>query len=182
MILQRHLRSAAACAVFLALTGAASAGVKVGPWFPRPETFAAGGASRDALLEVQTQWLEAGIPALKKARAEAAAEKEKATSPDLDAKIAQFDADLSEAEKELALAKNKDGDREVQSERKRALVSAINQWINALKREATQQMKIVLTKDGLEAQTAQNRNYQLQELADRLEHEKHDPSIERWGK
>jgi hypothetical protein len=174
------LFAAAMCGIGL-LASPANA-TKVGPYFPIPNGFAISGDAKDALLKIQISWLQNGLDNLKKARAEAQAELEKGAKPELEEKVKKLDADIEATGKEIALAGDDDPSREVQGERKRLFMLAVNSWINELNHLATEQMKIAILKDGMEAQVAQNRNYQLSEQADNLEKAKHDSSIENWGK
>lgn len=161
----------------------------VGEFFPAPVDFSLGGVARDALLAIETRWLQDGLDNLEKARKETGAALEKATgsAPDevaaLQARLKKIETLVAETKEELALAKNStDGDRAVQRPRKEKLLLNINQWINELNHLATEQMKIAIMKDGNEALAAQNRNFQLSEQADNLEKAKRDPSVENWAK
>jgi len=161
---------------------------KLGPYFPIPNGFNLNGIARDALLGIQTSWLENGLDNLNKARTEteAALEKAKGGAQDqvaaLEAKLTEIDKLIEDTRAELELSRNTDPNREVQGQRKGKLLLSVNQWINELNHLATEQMKIAILKDGVEAMAAQNRNYQLSEEADNLEKAKRDPSIENWGK
>jgi hypothetical protein len=160
---------------------------QLGKYFPLPNSLSLSGVPRDALLKIQSNWLQNGLDNLKKARAEAEAALEKAKSGAADQvaaveeNVKKLDGMIAEAQEELALSDNNDSSHEIQRERKRKLMLNLNQWINELNRLATEQMKIAILKDGAEAMVAQNRNYQLSEQADNLEKSKRDPSIENWG-
>jgi hypothetical protein len=160
----------------------------IGPYFPLPNGFNLTGVAKDALLNIQSTWLQNGLDNLTKARKEADANLEKAKSSAQDQvaaieeKIKTIDKTIADTKTELALATNADPQHEIQIERKNKLMLNLNQWINELNRLATEQMKIAILKDGNEAMAAQNRNYQLSEQADNLEKAKQDPSIENWGK
>ncbi|MBM3574412.1 MAG: hypothetical protein FJX39_01675 [Alphaproteobacteria bacterium] len=172
-------------AVFATSTARAAA---IGPYFPLPNGFNLTGVAKDALLNIQSTWLQNGLDNLSKARKEADANLEKAKSSAQDQvaaieeKIKIIDKAIADTKTELALATNADPQHEIQIERKNKLMLNLNQWINELNRLATEQMKIAILKDGNEAMAAQNRNYQLSEQADNLEKAKQDPSIENWGK
>ncbi len=160
----------------------------IGPYFPLPNGFNLTGIAKDALLNIQSTWLQNGLDNLAKARKEADASLEKAKSSAQDQvaaieeKIETIDKAMADTKAELALATNADPQHDIQIERKNKLMLNLNQWINELNRLATEQMKIAILKDGNEAMAAQNRNYQLSEQADNLEKAKQDPSIENWGK
>ncbi len=160
----------------------------IGPYFPLPNGFNLTGIAKDALLNIQSTWLQNGLDNLAKARKEADASLEKAKSSAQDQvaaieeKIKTIDKAMADTKAELALATNADPQHDIQIERKNKLMLNLNQWINELNRLATEQMKIAILKDGNEAMAAQNRNYQLSEQADNLEKAKQDPSIENWGK
>lgn len=172
-----------ACAMWTAPAGAA----QLGEYFPIPNSLTLSGVPRDALLKIQSKWLQNGLDNLKKARAEAEASLEKAKSgaPDqvaaAEEKIKKLDAMIAETEQELALSEDNSASHEIQKDRKRKLLLNLNQWINELNRLATEQMKIAIMSDGAQAMAAQNRNYQLSEQADNLEKAKRDPSFENWA-
>ncbi|MFM9163227.1 MAG: hypothetical protein ACKOPH_09270 [Methylocystis sp.] len=175
------------CGTAVFATSAARAAA-IGPYFPLPNGFNLTGVAKDALLNIQSTWLQNGLDNLSKARKEADANLEKAKSSAQDQvaaieeKIKIIDKAIADTKTELALATNADPQHEIQIERKNKLMLNLNQWINELNRLATEQMKIAILKDGNEAMAAQNRNYQLSEQADNLEKAKQDPSIENWGK
>ena len=160
----------------------------IGPYFPLPNGFSFTGVAKDALLNIQSTWLQNGLDNLTKARKEADANLEKAKSSAQDQvaaieeKITTIDKAIADTKAELSLATNADPQHEIQIARKNKLMLNLNQWINELNRLATEQMKIAILKDGNEAMAAQNRNYQLSEQADNLEKAKQDSSIENWGK
>lgn len=161
---------------------------KIGPYFPIPNGFNLNGIARDALLSIQTNWLQNGLDNLNKAHkdAEAALEKAKEGAQDqvaaLEEKLKALDLQIEETKAELAVATDTNPNRETQANRKARLMLNLNQWINELNHLATEQMKIAIMSDGAEAMTAQARNYQLSEQADNLEKAKRDPSMENWGK
>lgn len=173
--------------VALGLSAAPAQAAKIGPYFPVPNSFNLNGIMREALLQIQASWLQNGLDNLKKARAEADGqlEKAKADKPDqvaaLEEKVKKLDEEIDATNKEIAVANDSTDSREIQGERKRRFMLNLNQWINELNRLATEQMKIAILKDGMEAQVAQNRNYQLSEQADSLEKAKRDSSVENWG-
>lgn len=168
--------------------GSSARAAAIGPYFPLPNGFNLTGVAKDALLNIQSTWLQNGLDNLAKARKEADANLEKAKSSAQDQvaaieeKIKTIDKTIADTKAELALATNADPQHEIQIERKNKLMLNLNQWINELNRLATEQMKIAILKDGNEAMAAQNRNYQLSEQADNLEKAKQDSSIENWGK
>jgi hypothetical protein len=168
--------------------GSSARAAAIGPYFPLPNGFNLTGVAKDALLNIQSTWLQNGLDNLAKARKEADANLEKAKSSAQDQvaaieeKIKTIDKTIADTKAELTLATNADPQHEIQIERKNKLMLNLNQWINELNRLATEQMKIAILKDGNEAMAAQNRNYQLSEQADNLEKAKQDPSIENWGK
>jgi len=168
--------------------GSSARAAAIGPYFPLPNGFNLTGVAKDALLNIQSTWLQNGLDNLAKARKEADANLEKAKSSAQDQvaaieeNIKTIDKTIADTKAELALATNADPQHEIQIERKNKLMLNLNQWINELNRLATEQMKIAILKDGNEAMAAQNRNYQLSEQADNLEKAKQDPSIENWGK
>lgn len=183
------LATAALCgALAFGFTPSPAQAAKIGPYFPAPNTFNMNGVIRDALLAVQANWLKSGLDNLKKAQTEAQAAVEKAKGGAQDAltaaeaRLKALDEQIDETEKEIVVANDNSPSRDVQGERKRHFLLNLNQWINELNHLATEQMKIAILKDGMEAMAAQNRNYQLSEQADALEKAKHDPSIENWGK
>ena len=175
------------CGTAVFATSAARAAA-IGPYFPLPNGFNLTGVAKDALLNIQSTWLQNGLDNLTKARKEADANLEKAKSSAQDQvaaieeKIKIIDKTIADTKTELALATNADPQHEIQIERKNKLMLNLNLWINELNRLATEQMKIAILKDGNEAMAAQNRNYPLSEQADNLEKAKQDPSIENWGK
>ena len=162
---------------------------KIGPYFPIPNSLSFSGSPKDALLKIQSSWLQRGLDNLKKARAQAGDEIEKgkaggATAEQtaaLEEKIKTLDADIEATAKEIEIANDATDSKEVQFERKRLFLLHLNQWINELDHLATEQMKIAILKDGAEAQVAQNRNFQLSQQADDLEKAKQDSSITNWG-
>ncbi len=185
---RKHLAAALLFGALL-LVGPAQA-AKLGPYFPMPASFPlTGNSPREALLKIQANWLQNGLDNLEKARKEAAAavEKSKAENaiPDvagpLEEKLKTLDADIAATKEEITLAKEEVSDKDRQAERKRALLLNVNQWINELGRQATQELKNAILKDGMEAQIAENRHIQLSELADEIEKAKRDVSVEDWA-
>lgn len=173
---------------FAGLGASSASAAKLGPYFPIPNGFAVSGSPKEALLRIQEDWLKSGVDNLKKARAEAADQLEKAKAEgkadqvaQLEEKTKKLDEELDAAVKELEIASDASPSHEVQAERKRLFLLNLNQWINELNRLATEQMKIAILKDGMEAQLAQNRNFQLSQQADDLEKLKHDQTIEDWA-
>jgi hypothetical protein len=162
---------------------------KLGPYFPLPVNFPLGGSGKDALLKIQAKWLENGLENLEKAKKETTAALEKAKSDNakpetvapLEEKLKTLDADIEATKKEIALENDDMGPKEEQAERKRLFLLNVNQWIVELGRQATEQLKIAILKDGMEAEMAQNRHYQISELADSLEKAKRDTSVESWA-
>ena len=57
----------------------------------------------------------------------------------------------------------------------------VNQWINELGRQATEQLKIAIMKDGMEAQVAENQHARLSEQADAIERSKNDTTVVNWA-
>jgi hypothetical protein len=162
---------------------------KLGPYFPIPNSLGFSGSPKDALLKIQSSWLQNGLDNLKKARAQAGGEVEKGkaggATPEqiaaLEEKIKTLDADIEATTKELEIANDTTDSKEVQFERKRLFLLALNQWIIELDHLATEQMKIAILKDGAEALVAQNRNFQYSQQADDLEKAKQDSTITNWG-
>lgn len=162
---------------------------KLGPYFPLPNSFNIVGAPKEGLLKLQSNWLENGLDNLKKARAKTADELEKAQAASakpeqtaaLEEKIKGLDADIDATTKELELANDTTPGKETQGERKRLFLLNVNQWLNELGRLATQQLKIAILKDGMEAQVAQSQHLAITETADKLEKALHDQTVEIWG-
>ena len=166
---------------------------KLGPYFPIPNGFNLNGIARDALLAIQSSWLQNGLDNLNKAKKEAEAALEKAKGgvqeggaqdqvAALEAKVAELDKSIEDAKAEIAIAADTSASHEIQKERKNKLLLNLNQWINELNRLATEQMKIAIMSDGAVAMTAEKMNHQYSQFADDLEHAKHDASMENWGK
>jgi hypothetical protein len=173
-----------------AFAAAPAQAAKLGPYFPLPNNFPLGGNSgRDDLLKIQAKWLENGLENLEKAKKETAAALEKAKAENakpeqisaLEQKQASLDSDIEATKKEIALEDDDMAPKEQQADRKRQFLLNVNQWIQEIGRQATQALKDSILKDGAEAEIAQNRHDQLENLADRLEHAKRDQSIENWG-
>lgn len=162
---------------------------ELGPFFPLPNSLSVSGSPKDALLKIQSSWLQNGLDNIKKARTQAADELDKGKAggakPEqiaaLEDKLKKLDADSADAAKELELANDTSPSREIQVERKRLFLLALNQWINELNHLATEQMKIAIMTDGAEAMVAQNRNFQLSQQADDLENAKQDTTIVNWA-
>jgi hypothetical protein len=176
-------RAALIGAAALGLMAAAPAqAAKLGPYFPLPMGFSFTPTPKEGLLSTQSSWLHRGLDNLKKAKAEA--EKAKADGKDVaaaDAKIAEVDALIADTEKEIAIADDNTASQDIQAERKRLFLLNLNQWINGLEHEATQQMKAAILGDGAAAMVAQNQAAQLSEQSERLENAKRNDSINQWG-
>lgn len=161
---------------------------KIGPYFPIPNGFNLTGIPRDALLNIQANWLKNGLDNLEKAKkeAEASLEKAKGGAQDqtaaLEVKIQDLDKQIEETKAEIAVASDTTPGHDAQKPRKDKLLLNLNQWINELNRLATEQMKIAIMSDGAVAMTAEKMNHQYSQFADDLEQAKRDPSIENWGK
>jgi hypothetical protein len=182
------LRVALAAALFAGALGLAPAqAAKLGPYFPIPNGFNLNGIARDALLTIQSNWLNRGLDNLNKAKKEAdeALEKGKGGAPDqvaaLEAKVKELDKAIEDTKAEIALATDTSASHENQKERKAKLLLNLNQWINELNRLATEQMKIAIMSDGAVALTAEKMNHQYSQYADDLEQAKRDPSIDDWA-
>jgi hypothetical protein len=181
---------ALAAALFLGAVGVVPAdAAKLGPYFPLPKAFPLSGPGKTALLKIQANWLQNGLENLQKAQKEttAALEKAKADSakPEeiaaLEEKLKTLDADIAATTEEIAIANNDVSPKEEQAERKRLFMLNVNQWINEIGRQATEQLKIAILKDGMEAQVAENRHAQLSELADAVERAKNDTTVVNWA-
>lgn len=168
---------------------AAFAVPKLGPYFPMPDNTTISGEPREALLKLEAEWLATGLKNLEKAQKETSEALDKAKAANakpedlskLAEKLKTLDADIASAKEEIALATDeKDLSKERQRERKRQLILIVDQWINEIGRQATQQLKKAVLSDGIEAQLAENQHIQLSEQADALERAKHDASIENW--
>jgi hypothetical protein len=169
---------AAVCAPLLSATP--SPAVELSPFFPLPNYFE---KTKNDLLEQQTSWLKDGVKAIEKARAETQAQLDK--TPDdaaLTAKLADLDKQKAAADKELAVLESPEAGKEADIARKDVVVMNVNRWINALSRQATEQLKIAILKDGLERDGAERRHIQLNGQADELERAKHTSSFEAWGR
>jgi hypothetical protein len=182
------LRTALAAALFAGALGLAPAqAAKLGPYFPIPNGFNLNGIARDALLTIQSNWLNRGLDNLNKAKKEAdeALEKGKGGAPDqvaaLEAKVKELDKAIEDTKAEIALATDTSASHEIQKERKAKLLLNLNQWINELNRLATEQMKIAIMSDGAVALTAEKMNHQYSQYADDLEQAKRDPSVDDWA-
>jgi hypothetical protein len=182
------LRVALAAALVAGAFGLAPAqAAKLGPYFPIPNGFNLNGIPRDALLTIQSNWLNRGLDNLNKAKKEAdeALEKGKGGAPDqvaaLEAKVKELDKAIEDTKAEIALATDTSASHEIQKERKAKLLLNLNQWINELNRLATEQMKIAIMSDGAVALTAEKMNHQYSQYADDLEQAKRDPSIDDWA-
>jgi len=176
-----------AASLFLGAIPAQAA--KLGPYFPLPKSFPLSGPGKTALLKIQADWLQNGLENLQKAQKEttAALEKAKADSakPEdvakLEEKLKTLDADIKATEEEIAIENNDTGPKEEQAERKRLFMLNVNQWINELGRQATEQLKIAIMKDGMEAQVAENQHARLSEQADAIERAKNDTTVVNWA-
>lgn len=162
---------------------------KLGPYFPMPTNTAVSGTPRDSLLKLEADWLETGLKNLEKAQKDTTEALDKAKAANakpeeisaLEEKLKTLDADIASAKEDIALATDeKDLSKEKQRERKRLLILIVDQWINEIGRQATQQLKVAVLGDGAEAEIAQNRHIQLSEQADALDRAKHDASVENW--
>jgi hypothetical protein len=168
---------AALCAPLLAAPARA---VEVSPYFPLPNYFE---RTRNDLLEQVTSWLTDGVKAIDKARVETQEKLDK--TPDdaaLVQKLADLDTEKAKAIKELDVLKSPAAGKEADLARKEVVVMNINRWINAVARQATEQLKIAILKDGLERDAAERRHIQLSGQADELERAKHSTSFEAWGR
>jgi hypothetical protein len=178
---------ALAASLFLGAIPAQAA--KIGPYFPLPKSFSLSGPGKTALLKIQADWLQNGLENLQKAQKETTAALEKAKADNakpedvakLEEKLKTLDADIKATEDEIAIANNDTGTKEEQAERKRLFMLNVNQWINELGRQATEQLKIAILKDGMEAQVAENRHAQLSEQADAIERAKNDTTVVNWA-
>ncbi|QGM45598.1 hypothetical protein [Methylocystis heyeri] len=173
-----------------AFAAAPAQAAKLGPYFPLPNNFPLGGNSgRDDLLKIQARWLENGLENLEKAKKETTAALDKAKGENakpeqiaaLEQKQTSLDSDIEATKKEIALENDDMAPKEQQADRKRQFLLNVNQWIQEIGRQATQALKDSILKDGAEAEIAQNRHDQLENLADRLERAKRDQSVENWG-
>ncbi len=88
---------------------------------------------------------------------------------------------MTATKEEIAIANEDISPKEAQAERKRRFLLNVNQWINELGRQATQQLKIAILKDGAEAMAAENLHVQLAEQADAIERAKNDSSVVNWA-
>ncbi|HMK89750.1 MAG TPA: hypothetical protein VK446_08980 [Methylocystis sp.] len=182
-------RLALVLAAALALTTHAVAVQKLGPYFPMPAELAVTGNARETLLRMTADWLKTGLQNLDKAQQQTSDALEAAKGANgkpedisaLETKLKSLDADIAATKEDIALATDeKDLSKERQRERKRLMILVVDQWINEIGRQATQQLKRALLLDGKEAEIAENRHIQLSEQADALERAKHDVSIENW--
>jgi hypothetical protein len=178
---------ALAASLFLGAIPAQAA--KLGPYFPLPKSFPLSGPGKTALLKIQADWLQNGLENLQKAEKETTAALEKAKADNakpedvakLDEKLKTLDTDIKATEEEIAIENNDTGTKEEQTERKRLFMLNVNQWINELGRQATEQLKIAILKDGAEAMVAENRHAQLSEQADAIERAKNDTTVVNWA-
>ena len=178
---------ALAAALFLGAIPAQAA--KLGPYFPLPKSFPLSGPGKTALLKIQADWLQNGLENLQKAQTETTAALEKAKAENgkpedvakLEEKLKTLDADIKATEEEIAIENNDTGPKEEQAERKRLFMLNVNQWINELGRQATEQLKIAIMKDGMEAQVAENQHARLSEQADAIERAKNDTTVVNWA-
>ena len=178
---------ALAAALFLGAIPAQAA--KLGPYFPLPKSFPLSGPGKTALLKIQADWLQNGLENLQKAQNETTAALEKAKADNakpedvakLEEKLKTLDTDIKATEEEIGIENNDTGTKEEQTERKRLFMLNVNQWINELGRQATEQLKIAIMKDGMEAQVAENQHARLSELADAIERAKNDTTVVNWA-
>lgn len=183
------IRAALAGLILCGVVGltAPAGAAKLGPYFPAPNGFNLNGVAKDALLAIQEKWLQNGLDNLNKAKKEAdsALEKAKADAQDqvpaLEEKVKGLDKMIEDTKAEIEIATNTSASFDIQVDRKNKLLANVNQWINELNHLATEQMKIAIMSDGMQAKAAENRNFQLSEQADNLEKAKHDTSIENWA-
>ena len=178
---------ALAASLFLGAIPAQAA--KLGPYFPLPKSFPLSGPGKTALLKIQADWLQNGLENLRKAEKETTDALEKAKADNakpedvakLEEKLKTLDADIKATEEEIAIENNDTGPKEEQAERKRLFMLNVNQWINELGRLATEQLKIAILKDGMEAQVAENQHARLSEQADAIERAKNDTTVVNWA-
>ena len=151
--------------------------------------FPLSGPGKTALLKIQADWLQNGLENLQKAQKETTAALEKAKADNakpedvakLEEKLKTLDTDIKATEEEIAIENNDTGTKEEQTERKRLFMLNVNQWINELGRQATEQLKIAIMKDGMEAQVAENQHERLSEQADAIERAKNDTTVVNWA-
>jgi len=178
---------ALAASLFLGAIPAQAA--KLGPYFPLPKSFPLSGPGKTALLKIQADWLQNGLENLQKAEKETTAALEKAKADNakpedvakLEEKLKTLDADIKATEEEIGIENNDTGTKEEQAERKRLFMLNVNQWINELGRLATEQLKIAILKDGMEAQVAENQHARLSEQAEAIERAKNDTTVVNWA-
>ena len=178
---------ALAAALFVGAIPAQAA--KLGPYFPLPKSFPLSGPGKTALLKIQADWLQNGLENLQKGQNETTAALEKAKADNakpedvakLEEKLKTLDTDIKATEEEIAIENNDTGTKEEQTERKRLFMLNVNQWINELGRQATEQLKIAIMKDGMEAQVAENQHARLSEQADAIERAKNDTTVVNWA-
>ncbi len=181
--------SALAVAAALLLCAAPAEAAKLGPYFPLPKSFPLSGPGKTALLKIQADWLQNGLENLQKAQVETSAALEKAKADNakpedvakLEEKLKALDADITATKEEIVIENNDVSPKDEQKERKRLFMLNVNQWINELGRQATEQLKISILKDGAEAMAAENRHVQLTELADAIERAKNDATVVNWA-
>ena len=181
--------SVLALAAALLLGAIPAQAAKLGPYFPLPKSFPLSGPGKTALLKIQADWLQNGLENLQKAEKETTAALEKAKADNakpedvakLEEKLKTLDTDIKATEEEIAIENNDTGPKEEQTERKRLFMLNVNQWINELGRQATEQLKIAIMKDGMEAQVAENQHARLSEQADAIERAKNDTTVVNWA-
>ena len=181
--------SVLALAAALLLGAIPAQAAKLGPYFPLPKSFPLSGPGKTALLKIQADWLQNGLENLQKAQKETTAALEKAKADNakpedvakLEEKLKTLDTDIKATEEEIAIENNDTGTKEEQAERKRLFMLNVNQWINELGRQATEQLKIAIMKDGMEAQVAENQHARLSEQADAIERAKNDTTVVNWA-
>ncbi|MBY6241860.1 hypothetical protein [Methylosinus sp. Sm6] len=168
----------AVCAPLLVATPTPA--VEISPFFPLPNYFE---KTKTDLLEQQTSWLADGVKAIDKARAETQEKLDKTPGDAaLTARLAELDKQKAAAVRELDILKSDAAGKEADALRKDIVVANINRWINALSRQATEQLKIAILSDGLQRDVAERRHIQLNGQADELERAKHTSSFEGWGR
>lgn len=181
--------SVLALAAALLLGAIPAQAAKLGPYFPLPKSFPLSGPGKTALLKIQADWLQNGLDNLQKAEKETTAALEKAKADNakpedvakLEEKLKTLDTDIKATEEEIGIENNDTGTKEEQTERKRLFMLNVNQWINELGRQATEQLKIAIMKDGMEAQVAENQHERLSEQADAIERAKNDTTVVNWA-
>ena len=139
----------------------------------------------DMLLTSRKRQAEASIAAIVVRRANQTARK---LAHVRDPRRHEADARPPELNRQPEALRFADGDISVeiagrlkQAERKRLFMLNVNQWINEIGRQATEQLKIAILKDGMEAQVAENQHARLSEQADAIERAKNDTTVVNWA-